>query len=41
LLLERDREMIGDDAGQDVGGTAGREGIDDANWPRRPFIRRR
>ena len=41
LLLERDREMIGDDAGQDVGGSAGRKGVDDAHRSRRPFICRR
>jgi hypothetical protein len=41
LLLKRAREMIGDDASQNVGSATGREGVDDAHRPRRPVLRRR
>jgi hypothetical protein len=41
LLLEHAGEVIGDDAGKNVGGAARREGIDDAHRTRRPFVRRR
>ena len=39
LLLERGGEVIGNDAGENVGRAAGREGVDDAHRPRRPFLR--
>src|SRR4029077_11755078 len=38
LLLERGRELVGDEPCQHVGGAARRKGADHAHRPRRPFV---
>ena len=41
LLLEFGREMVGDQAGENVGGAAGGKGVHHAHRTRRPFVGRR